>query len=170
MFFSGPVKYINSSPWTLCCLQAALRLRENAYYICTCSAQFKCKVTLAEKFCTEEYAVSLAHINKVLWRLEALQLHYNKQSHWSSGSTICFLPRGSSSHAGDAPTLTMEPGSPVSDVLLHLWPQCDPRSQATIGSLCSQSHDDLSHACTGSTPFLFFAGPPPPPPLNTVID
>ncbi len=26
--------------------------------------------------------------------MEALQLHSNTQSHWSSGSTTCFLPRG----------------------------------------------------------------------------
>jgi hypothetical protein len=30
---------------------------------------------------------------------------------------------GSSSGPGDAPTLTMEPGSPVSDVSLHWWPR-----------------------------------------------
>ncbi len=39
------------------------------------------------------------------------------QSHWSSGSTVCFPPRGgSSSCPRDSPTLTMEPGSPVSNV------------------------------------------------------
>jgi hypothetical protein len=46
--------------------------------------------------------------------VEALQLHSNTQSHWSSGSTVCFLSRGADSLCpGDAPTLTMEPGSPA---------------------------------------------------------
>jgi hypothetical protein len=50
--------------------------------------------------------------------VEALQLHSNTQSHWSSGSTVSFPPGrvlGSGSCLGDAPTI-LEPGSPVSDV------------------------------------------------------
>jgi hypothetical protein len=57
-------------------------------------------------------------------------------SHWSSGSTFCFLPGGGSgSRPGDAPTLTMEPGSPVSDVSLYWWFWCDLWSPATIDPL-----------------------------------
>jgi hypothetical protein len=48
--------------------------------------------------------------------VEALHLHSNTQSHWSSGSTVCFPPRGQRSRSRDASTLTMEPGSPVGDI------------------------------------------------------
>ncbi len=34
-------------------------------------------------------------------------------------------PGGSGSRPRNVPTFTMEPGSPLSDVLLHWWPQCD---------------------------------------------
>ncbi len=52
--------------------------------------------------------------------MEVLQLVINDQSHLSSGLTIDFSPRGGSgSRPGDAPTLTMELGSPVSNVSLH---------------------------------------------------
>ncbi len=50
--------------------------------------------------------------------MEALQLHSNTESHWSNGSTVCFrLDR--QGRPGDAPTLTIEPGSPVKHVLLQ---------------------------------------------------
>ncbi len=49
--------------------------------------------------------------------VEALQLHSNTHSHWSSWSTFCFPPRGAAGHrSGDAVTLTKEPSSPVSYV------------------------------------------------------
>jgi hypothetical protein len=51
--------------------------------------------------------------------VEALQLHSNTQSHWSSGSTICSPLRGAAHRVSDAPTLTIERGSSVSNVSLQ---------------------------------------------------
>ncbi len=62
-------------------------------------------------------------------------------------------------HSGDAPTLTMEPGSSVNDVSLDWWSQSDPWSPAMIGPLCSRSRKEISHqlpkSCLpGSIPLL----------------
>ncbi len=42
--------------------------------------------------------------------VEALQFQSTTQSHWSSGSTICFLSRGSAVRVLGMQKLTMEPG------------------------------------------------------------
>ncbi len=76
----------------------------------------------------------------LLWSLwlrnyvEALQFHSNTQSHRSSGSTKCLPSKGSSICFQEMHKLTKW-DSPVSDVSLHWWPQCDPWSLATIGPL-----------------------------------
>jgi hypothetical protein len=41
------------------------------------------------------------------------------------GQLFAFSLGGSSLYPENAPTLAMEPGSPVTDVLLHWWPWCD---------------------------------------------
>ncbi len=49
--------------------------------------------------------------------VEALQIYSNTQSHWSSGSTLCFPLMGAEVHTWF--TLTMELGSPVITVSLQ---------------------------------------------------
>ncbi len=51
--------------------------------------------------------------------MEALQLHSNSKFSWSSGSPFASRLGGSGWCPGDAPTITMEQGSPVSNVLLQ---------------------------------------------------
>jgi hypothetical protein len=64
--------------------------------------------------------------------VDSLQLHSNTHSHWCSGSTICSLPRGTMVHLpGDTHTLTIELGSPVSDVSLH-WCGSHPWDAPTL--------------------------------------
>jgi hypothetical protein len=70
-----------------------------------------CSLTNQSLQSSYSVAVQCLHIFSYRGRLE---LHSNMQSHWSRGSTVCF-PR-----PGDAPTLTMGPGSPISDVSLRL--------------------------------------------------
>jgi hypothetical protein len=49
--------------------------------------------------------------------VEVLQ---SPQSHWSSGSIVCFPPLGPALRApGVQPTLTLELGIPLSAVLVH---------------------------------------------------
>ncbi len=49
--------------------------------------------------------------------VEALQFHFNTQSHWSSGSTVCFPSRGSADCVPGMHKLTMEPGFSCSHCL-----------------------------------------------------
>ncbi len=106
--------------------------------------------------------------------VEALHLHSNTQSHWSSGSTVCFLPRG--------------PAFPVKGMhpqLLRNWdlllvmsryigcPRCDPWSPAAISLFARNlamtlASDCLSHAFPSS--ILLLAGPPPPGNTNPLIN
>ncbi len=51
--------------------------------------------------------------------VEALQVHSNTLSHWSSRSTVCFPFRGSAIRIPGMHKLTMEPGFSVSAVSLH---------------------------------------------------
>jgi hypothetical protein len=55
--------------------------------------------------------------------VEALQLHSKTQSS-PVGQPFASHLGGSGLHTGDALTLTMEPGPPVSDVLLQAFQRC----------------------------------------------
>jgi hypothetical protein len=50
------------------------------------------------------------------------------------------------------PTLTMEPGSPASDVSLHWWPRCDPWSPATIAPLSRDLATTLATSAASAMP------------------
>ncbi len=107
--------------------------------------------------------------------VEALQFHSNTQSHWSSGSTICFPCRGSR-----VPVCTSSQWNRGGGFLLMLSryigdPHMIPSLALQPFSGCFTSLradnwksrlDRISHAFPGSIPLL--AGPPPPPPGNTV--
>ncbi len=57
---------------------------------------------------------------KIVEVVELLRSYTTTQSHWSNGSTICFLLRGGQPFASrGAPTLTLELGFSVSRVSLH---------------------------------------------------
>ncbi len=51
--------------------------------------------------------------------VEALQVHSNTKSHWSSGPTVCFPPRGQQFVSWRCTHTYSIMGSPVSDVLLN---------------------------------------------------
>jgi hypothetical protein len=64
----------------------------------------------SEKNCDYEYAdmhtYAEQHFFTKLRIVELLYSHTTTQSHWSSGSTVCFPPKGGSSwRPGDAPPL-----------------------------------------------------------------
>ncbi len=98
---------------------------------------------------------------------EALQLQPNTQSNWSSGSTVCFLP-GRQRFTSCGVQLTMEPGSPVSDVSLDWcswsWSITGLATGPTLHYATVPQWWQLtwSHiiCLPGSIPLL--AGPPPP--------
>ncbi len=108
--------------------------------------------------------------------MEALQFYSTTQSHWCSGSTICFLSRGSAVRVPGMHKLTMEPGFSYQHCLATLvtpmWliTGLALGSVPTMGSFTRHHPDDVksqlwSHiAFPGSIPLL--AGPPPP--HNTV--
>jgi hypothetical protein len=80
----------------------------------------------------------LYFLSSIFHLLEALQLYLITQSHWSSGPAICFPPGGAVVCVPGMHSHFWNWDSPVSDVLLHWWPQRDPWSPATIGPLCSR--------------------------------
>ncbi len=81
---------------------------------------------------------------------EAPVFLHHCQSHWSSGSPFASRLWGSGSRPGDAPTLTVEPGSPVSDVSLHWWPWRDHWSLAMKGPLTLASGCFSHPSCPSS--------------------
>ncbi len=73
------------------------------------------------------------------------------QSHWSSGSTVCFRSRGSVVHVrGMHPLSLWNQVSPVSDVSLHWWPRCDRWSPAMIGPLTLATGCFSNSSCPSS--------------------
>ncbi len=102
--------------------------------------------------------------------VEILQLTHIHSLTGPVGQPFASRLGGCSLRPGDAPTLTMEPCSPVSDASLHWWPWRDPWSLATIGPLCCDLTKTLATVCLnnafpGLIPLL--AGRPSP--RNTVL-
>ncbi len=106
--------------------------------------------------------------------MEALHLHSNSQSHWSSGWTVCFPPMGAAvripwmhPHLLWNWVLLLAMSRYISDPdMTDHWPQPRPLRQQWQVSLghCANNmkswHDHTSHALPGS--ILLLAGPPPP--------
>ncbi len=72
--------------------------------------------------------------------MEALQLHSNTQSHWSSGSTVGFLHRRATIRSWGCTHAYNETRLPASDVSLHyqFWQQkiLNPLRPPLLGKLC----------------------------------
>jgi hypothetical protein len=106
--------------------------------------------------------------------VEVLQFHSTTQSHWSSGSTICFLSWGSAVRFQGMHKLTMERGSSCQHCLAVLdtltWLITGLGSKPTLGSFIRHCANDeksqlWSHIAFPSS-IQLLAGPLPP--CNTV--